>query len=138
MLLQLSIQIETEIKGRLRLREQQQKNQERLLRAKMCHQRPRLRSSTPSYPQLLCTDTKVGQGRRLTKTVDSLEIRCWRRALWIPWVTRKMNEWVLKQIKPETLLEVKMTKLKLSDCRDIMRGEGNVGKNRRQQGEDQT
>lgn len=34
-----------------------------------------------------------------------------RRALWIPWTARKTNKWVLEPLKPETLLEAKMTKL---------------------------
>lgn len=29
----------------------------------------------------------------------------------MPWTSRKTNKWVLEKIKPETLLETKMTKL---------------------------
>ena len=39
-----------------------------------------------------------------------------------------MNKWVLEQIKPGTLLEVKMTKLKLSSFRHIMRRLGSLDK----------
>lgn len=31
-----------------------------------------------------------------------------------PWTARKMNQWVLEQIKPETWPEVKMTKMQSS------------------------
>lgn len=62
---------------------------------------------------------------------DSFEIWCWSRALQIPWSTRKMNKWFLEQIKLESLLEVNMTKLKLSYYRNITRGQGNAEKNRR-------
>ena len=31
-----------------------------------------------------------------------------------PWTARKMNEWVLEQIKPELSLEAKLIKLRLS------------------------
>lgn len=33
----------------------------KLSMSKMCHKRPRLRSSTPSSSQLLCMDVKAGQ-----------------------------------------------------------------------------
>lgn len=36
-------------------------------------------------------------------------------------MARKINKWVLGQIKPETLLETKMTELKLLYFRDIIR-----------------
>ena len=35
------------------------------------------------------------------KKIDLFEIRYWRRALWIPRTAKKMNKWVLEQIKPE-------------------------------------
>ena len=35
------------------------------------------------------------------------------RTLWISWITARMKKGVLKQIKPEILLEAKMAKLKL-------------------------
>lgn len=51
----------------------------------------------------------------------------------------------MEHIKPETLLEAKMTKPKLSHFRHIMRRQGslekknnNVGENRKQQGERKT
>ena len=44
------------------------------------------------------------------KKTDSCEI----------WLERKMNKWVLENIKAETLLEAKMTKLKLPYLRYIM------------------
>lgn len=42
--------------------------------------------------------------------------------------TIKMNEWVPEQIKPETSLESKMTKLKLSSFRHILRRQGSLEK----------
>lgn len=47
------------------------------------------------------------------KNTDSFAVWCWGKALWRPWATRKMNKWILEQLKSETLLEAKMTKLKL-------------------------
>ena len=53
------------------------------------------------------------KGADRKKENDSLCIRSWRRALWIPWTIRKMNKWVPEQIRPEPSLEAKMTKQKL-------------------------
>ena len=45
-----------------------------------------------------------------------------------PWIARKMNKWVLQQIRSETLQEVKMTTLKLSYFRHIKRWSGSLKK----------
>lgn len=42
----------------------------------------------------------------------------------IPLAAGKMTKWVLEQIKPETSLEAKMTKMKLSCLRHITRPSG--------------
>ena len=47
------------------------------------------------------------------KKIDSFEMWCWRRVLWIPWTAKKTNKWVLDQIKPEFFLKAKMIKLRL-------------------------
>lgn len=71
----------------------------------------------------------------------SCEMWCCRRALPIPWTYGNTNTRILEQIKPETLLEAKMTKLKLSYFGHIMRRQGYLektvilGRNRRQQRE---
>lgn len=63
---------------------------------------------------------------------------CCRRALQIPWTYRNTNKCILEQIKPETLLEAKMRKLKLSNFGHIIRRQGYLektvilGGNRRQ------
>ena len=62
------------------------------------------------------------------KKIDSFEIWCWRRALWILWTARKVNKWVLEQIKPELLLEAKMIKLRLSYFGHIMRRQDSLEK----------
>ena len=41
--------------------------------------------------------------------MGSVEMWYFRRALQIPWTTRKRKKWILEQIKLETLLEAKMT-----------------------------
>ena len=44
---------------------------------------------------------------------DSLELRCWRRLLRLPWTARRSNQSILKEISPEYSLEGLMLKLKL-------------------------
>ena len=44
---------------------------------------------------------------------DAFELWCWRRLLRVPWTTRRSNQFMLKEISPECLLERLMLKLKL-------------------------
>ena len=72
---------------------------------------------------------KAGQGRKLTgKKVNSFELWCGRRALQILWTARKMDKWVLEQIKPELLMKTKMIKLRLSFFEHIMRKQDSLEK----------
>ena len=41
------------------------------------------------------------------------ELWCWRRLLRVPWITRRSNQSILKEISPECSLEGMMLKLKL-------------------------
>ena len=52
---------------------------------------------------------KKGERRR----VDAFEMWCWRRLLRVPWITRRSNESILKEISPEYSSEGLMLKLKL-------------------------
>ena len=45
--------------------------------------------------------------------IDAFELRCWRRLLRVPWTTRRSNQSILKEIKPECSLQGLMLKLKL-------------------------
>ena len=44
---------------------------------------------------------------------DAFEMRCWRRLLRIPWMARRSNQSILKEINTEYSLEGLMLKLKL-------------------------
>ena len=44
--------------------------------------------------------------------IDAFELLCWRRLLRIPWIARRSNESILKEISPEYSLEGLMLKLK--------------------------
>ena len=43
--------------------------------------------------------------------IDAFELQCWRRLLGVPWTARKSNQSILKETKPEYLLEGLMLKL---------------------------
>ena len=37
--------------------------------------------------------------------IDAFELWCWRKVLRVPWTARRSNQWILKEINPEYLLE---------------------------------
>ena len=45
--------------------------------------------------------------------IDALELWCWRRFLRVPWIARRFNQSILKEISPKYSLEGLMLKLKL-------------------------
>ena len=45
--------------------------------------------------------------------IDAFELWCWRRLLRVPWMARRPNQSILKEISPEYSLEALMLKLKL-------------------------
>ena len=45
--------------------------------------------------------------------IDAFELWCWRRLLRVPWIERRFNQSILKEISPEWSLEGLMLKLKL-------------------------
>ena len=44
---------------------------------------------------------------------DAFELWCWRKDLRVPWIARRSNQSILKEISPEYSLEGLMLKLKL-------------------------
>ena len=44
--------------------------------------------------------------------IDAFELWCWRRLLRVPWIARRSNQSILKEISPEYSLEGLMLKLK--------------------------
>ena len=49
---------------------------------------------------------KKAEGRR----IDAFELWCWRRLLKVPWIARRSNQSILKEISPEYSLEGLMLK----------------------------
>ena len=45
--------------------------------------------------------------------IDAFELWCWRRLLRVPWIARRSNQSILKEINPGCSLEGMMLKLKL-------------------------
>ena len=48
-----------------------------------------------------------------SQRTDAFELWCWRRLLRVPWIARRSNQSILKEISPEYSLEGLMLKLKL-------------------------
>ena len=55
------------------------------------------------------------------RRIDAFEILCWRRLLRVPWMARRSNQSILKEISPEYSLEGLMLKLKLQYFGHVMR-----------------
>ena len=53
--------------------------------------------------------------------IDAFELWCWRRLLRVPWIARKSNQSILKEISPEYSLEGLILKLKLQYFGYLMR-----------------
>ena len=47
------------------------------------------------------------------RRIDAFELWCWRRLLWVPWIARRSNQSILKEISPGCSLEGLILKLKL-------------------------
>ena len=47
------------------------------------------------------------------RRIDAFELWCWRRLFRVPWIARRSNQSILKEISPEYSLEELMLKMKL-------------------------
>ena len=54
------------------------------------------------------------------KKTDAFELWCWRRLLRVPWIARRSNLSLLKEMSPEYSLEGLMLKLKLQNFGHLM------------------
>ena len=52
--------------------------------------------------------------------IDASELWCWRRLLKVPWMARRSNQSILREINPEYSLEGLMLKLKLQYLGHLM------------------
>ena len=58
-----------------------------------------------------CESSTVKKAER--RRIDAFELCCWKRPLRVPWIARRSNQSVLKEISPGCSLEGMMLKLKL-------------------------
>ena len=59
-------------------------------------------------------DVKVGTVKKAEhRRIDAFELWCWRRLLRVPWIAKRSNQSILKEISPGCSLEGLMLKLKL-------------------------
>ena len=72
-----------------------------------------LSSQSCSFPVVMygceCWTIKKAECQR----INAFELWCWRRLLRVPWIARRLNQSILKEISPEYSLEGLMLKLKL-------------------------
>ena len=54
------------------------------------------------------------------RRINAIELWCWRRLLRVPWIARRSNQSILKEISPEYSLEGLMLKLKLQHFGHLM------------------
>ena len=55
------------------------------------------------------------------QSIDAFELWCWRRLLRVPWIARRSNQSILKEISPGCSLEGLMQKWKLQYFGHLMR-----------------
>ena len=66
-------------------------------------------------------DVRVGPKKPEHWKIDAFKVWCWRRLLRVPWTTRRSNQSILKEIRPEHSLAELMLKLKLQYFGHLMR-----------------
>ena len=66
-----------------------------------------------------CESWTVKEAER--QKIDAFELWCWRRLLRVPWITRRFNQSILKEISPGCSLEGLMLQLKLQYFGHLMR-----------------
>ena len=54
------------------------------------------------------------------RRIDAFELWCWRRLLGVPWIARRSNQFILKDISPEYSLEGLMLRLKFQYSGHLM------------------
>ena len=68
-----------------------------------------------------CMDVSQTIKKAECRRIYAFELWCWRRLLRVPWIARSSNQYILKEISPETSLEGLMLKLKLQSFGHLMR-----------------
>ena len=111
-----------EIKRRLLLGRKVMSNLDRIFKSrditlptKVCLVKPMV------FPVVMygCERWTVKKAER--RRIDAFELWCWRRLLRVPWIARRSNQSILKEISPGISFEGMMLKLKLHYSGHLMR-----------------
>ena len=73
------------------------------------------------FPVVMCGCESWTVKKAEHRRIDASELWCWRRLLRVPWVARRSNQSILKEISPGISLEGLMLKLKLQSFGHLMR-----------------
>ena len=65
------------------------------------------------FPVVICGYESWTIKKAEHRRIDAFELWCWRRLLRVPWIGRRLNQSILKEINPEYSLKGLMLKLKL-------------------------
>ena len=58
------------------------------------------------FPVVMCGCESWTVKKAERQRIDAFELWCWRRLLRVPWISRRSNQSILKEINPEYSLEV--------------------------------
>ena len=64
------------------------------------------------FPVVMCGCESWTIKKAECQRIDAFELWCWRRLLRVPWIAKRSNQSILKEISPEYSLEGLMLKLK--------------------------
>ena len=64
------------------------------------------------FPGVMCGYESWTVKKAEHRKIDSSEVWCWGRLLRVPWIAKRSNQSILKEISPEYSLEGQMLKLK--------------------------
>ena len=64
------------------------------------------------FPVVMCRCESWTIKKPRCQITDAFELWCWRRFLRVPWIVRRSNQSIIKEINPEYSLEGLMLKLK--------------------------
>ena len=73
------------------------------------------------FPVVMCGCKSSTVKKAERQRIDAFELWCWRRLLRVPWIARRSNQSILKEISPGCSLEELMLKLKLQYFDHLMR-----------------
>ena len=73
------------------------------------------------FPVVMCGCESWTVKKAERRKIDTFELWCWIRLLRVPWIGRRSNKFILKEISPGCSLEGMMLKLKLQYFGHLMR-----------------